>query len=184
MTGKYLFAAALAVLSARAGGAVTVIGNSSARLCYEAAEARISPARDSIATCDAALYGEGLSRDDRVATLVNRGILRMRGGAFDPAIADFDAAIADDPKQAEAYLDKGMALVRAGRDWESAVALFNTALEKRTRKPALAYYGRAVAQESRGRIKDAYLDYREASRLDPKWRDPQVELSRFSVRSQ
>lgn len=184
MTGKFLFAAALAAFSAPAGGAVLVIGNSSARLCYEAAEARVSPGRDSLADCDAALFTEGLTPEDRVATLVNRGILRLRGGAYDPAISDFNAAIAGDPNQPEAYLNKGVALVKAGRDWDGAVGLFNSAIEKRTRKPALAYYGRAVAQEMQGRIKDAYLDYREASRLDPKWRDPQIELARFVVRAQ
>jgi tetratricopeptide (TPR) repeat protein len=182
MTGKFLFAAALAAISAPAGGAVMVIGNTSARLCYEAAEARVSPGRDSLADCNAALYADALTQEDRVATLVNRGILRLRGGSVDPALADFDAAIALDASQPEAYLNKGVALVRAGRDWDEAIGLFNTAIEKRTRKPALAYYGRAVAQEMRGRVKDAYFDYREASRLDPKWRDPQVELSRFTVR--
>jgi len=184
MTGKFLVAAALAALSTPCGAAVLVLGNSSARLCYEAAEARVAPARESLAQCDMALYGDALGYDDRVATFVNRGILRLRGGAVDSAIADFDSAIATDPNQAEAYLNKALALVRANRDWDGAIGLFNTALEKRTRKPALAYYGRAVAQEMQGRVRDAYLDYREASRLDPKWRDPQIELTRFSVRHQ
>jgi len=182
MTGKFLVAAALAALSTPAAGAVLVLGNSSARLCYEAAEARVSPARDSLAECDAALRGDVLGSDDRVATYVNRGILRLRGGAIDSAIADFNSAIAGDPNQAEAYLNKAVALLRVGQDWSAATDLFNTAIEKRTRKPALAYYGRAVAQEMQGRIRDAYLDYREASRLDPKWRDPQIELARFVVR--
>src|SRR3954468_12520753 len=74
MTGKFLFAAALAAFAAPAGGAVMVIGNTSARICYEGAEARASPAWDSIGNCDRALAEEALADADRVATYVNRGI--------------------------------------------------------------------------------------------------------------
>jgi tetratricopeptide (TPR) repeat protein len=181
MTGKFLFAAALAAVAAPAVAAVTVLGNSSARLCYEAAEARMVPTWESLGRCDLALKEETLTEDDRNATYVNRGILRMRSGNVESALQDYDRAIAADPQLAEAYLNKGLALVRGARDWDQAIALFSTALEKRARRPAFAYYGRAIAYEAEGKLKEAYLDYREASRLDPKWRDPQTELSRFSV---
>ncbi|MBV9930120.1 MAG: tetratricopeptide repeat protein [Alphaproteobacteria bacterium] len=185
MTGKFLFAVALAagttLAAAPAAGAVMVIGNTSARICYEAAEARMAPSWDSFANCDRALNEEGLTEFDRVATYVNRGILRLRTGKVDAAIADFDVAIGRDPSLGDAYLNKGIALVRASRDWDEAIGLFNTAIEKRTRRPALAYYGRGVANEMKGRIKDAYLDYREANRIEPKWREPQTDLARFTV---
>lgn len=181
MTGKFLFAAALAAFSAPAGGAVLVIGHSSARMCYEAAEARVTPAREGLANCDRALEEEGLEDGDRNATFVNRGILRLRSGSVDAAIHDFDSAIRRDPDLGDAYLNKGVALLRARGDFDQAIGLFNTAIERRTRRPALAYYGRAVAMEEKGRIKEAYLDYREASRLEPGWRDPKAELARFSV---
>jgi tetratricopeptide (TPR) repeat protein len=181
MTGKFLLAALAAAAATPASGAVTVLGNSSARLCYEAAEARSTPSWDSLGRCDSALKEEALSETDRVATFVNRGILRMRNGDLDGALADYDRAIARDPQLAEAYLNKGLALVRAGRDSDQAIALFDAALQKKARRPAIAYYGRAVAHEAIGRLKEAYLDYREASRLDPKWREPQTELARFTV---
>jgi tetratricopeptide (TPR) repeat protein len=181
MTGKFLFAAALAAFSSPAGGAVMVIGNTSARICYEAAEARSAPSRDSIGNCDRALTEEGLTEADRVATYVNRGILRLRTGKTEAALQDFDTAIARDPALGDAYLNKGIAFVRSGRDWDQAIGLFNTAIEKRTRRPALAYYGRGVAHEMKGSIKEAYLDYREANRIEPKWREPQVDLARFTV---
>lgn len=181
MTGKFLFAAALAALATPARGAVMVIGNTAARICYEAAEARTAPAWDSLATCDRALSEEALTDSDRTATYVNRGILRLRTGKTDAALHDFDTAIARDPSLGDAYLDKGIAFVRTARDWDAAIGLFNTALEKRTRRPALAYYGRGIAYEMKGRIKQAYLDYREANRIEPKWREPQVDLARFTV---
>jgi tetratricopeptide (TPR) repeat protein len=181
--GRFLLLAAAAfAVPAAAAAAVTVIGNSSARLCYEAAESRMSPSSSSVSRCNDALSNEALSRYDAVATHVNRGILRLRMGSVDEAIADFDEAIALDPDQAEAYVNKGMATLRLPQGWEQAVPLFDAAIARRTRRPAIAYYGRGVAHEMAGNLKGAYRDYRQASLLEPKWRDPQVELSRFTVR--
>jgi hypothetical protein len=59
--------------------------------------------------------------------------------------------------------------------------MFDTAIAKKTRRPELAYYGRAVAHELAGQVRAAYQDYRQASRLDPKWRQPKLELARFRV---
>ena len=59
--------------------------------------------------------------------------------------------------------------------------MFDSALEKKTRRPELAYYGRAVAHELTGEVRAAYRDYRQASRLDPKWRQPKADLARFKV---
>ena len=165
-----------------AAAAITVIGSSSARLCYEAAEARSDPSIDAINRCDEALERDSLTQYEMVATYVNRGILKLRRGQIERAIADFDTAIERDPNEPEAYLNKGMATLRLPNGWEQAVPLFNTAIERRTRRPAVAYYGRAVAHELGGEIKAAYHDYRQASVLEPKWNDPRAELTRFTVR--
>jgi tetratricopeptide (TPR) repeat protein len=178
-----LLASGLAVTAVPAFAAVTVLGNSSARICYEAAEARHA-GTGAIADCDEALRQANLAGEDRVATHVNRGILKLRGGRLDEAIADFDRAIALDGGEAEAYLNKGMALLRVADGEKQAIGLFNTALAKKTRRPAIAHYGRAIAYELDGRIQEAYRDYRRASALEPKWRDPRTELARFTVRQQ
>jgi tetratricopeptide (TPR) repeat protein len=181
-TGRLLLIVALAASAAPAAAAVTVIGNSDARLCYEAAEAKDGTSLGSLDRCDRALASDNLNTYDTTATYVNRGILKLRLNRIDDAIADFDQAIGHDPNEAEAYVNKGMAMLRRDGRWSDAVALFDTGIEKRTRRPAIAYYGRAVANEMGGRIKEAYLDYRQASLIDPKWRDPKTELSRFTVR--
>jgi tetratricopeptide (TPR) repeat protein len=180
--GKFLITAAVAALAFPAAAAVTVIGSSSARLCYEAAEARSIPSTNSIGRCDEALAGEPLTDYEIVATYVNRGILKLRRGQIDQAIADFDTAIARDPSEPEAYLNKGMATLKLPNGWEQAVPLFDTAIERQTRRPAIAYYGRGIAHELGGQVKAAYLDYRQASALEPNWRDPRNELARFTVR--
>ena len=180
MRSKFLFAAAALLAASPAAGAVSVIGNSYARMCYEAAEAR-SPSMVALRHCDEALREDSLSHADMVATFVNRGILKARGGNVDQAIADYDEALSRDPDQPEAYLNKGFALLHLPDAALQAKPMFDTALAKKTRRPELAYYGRAVANELTGQVSAAYRDYRQASRLDPKWRDPKVELARFKV---
>ena len=182
MGSKFLFAAAAMLVASPAIGAVTVLGNSSARLCYEAAESRSNPHIAALRTCDQAMRDEALSDYDRVATLVNRGILKARLGKVDDAIVDYDAALNRDPNEAEAYLNKGFALLHVPDAARQAMPMFDSALEKKTRRPELAYYGRAVANELSGEVRAAYEDYRQASLLDPKWKDPKADLARFRVR--
>ena len=182
MRSQFLFAAAALLAASPVAGAVTVLGNSSARLCYEAAESRGNTSMTLIRTCDQAMRDEGLSDYDRVATLVNRGILKARLGKVDDAIVDYDAALDTNPNEAEAYLNKGFALLHLPDAAQQARPMFDNALAKRTRRPELAYYGRAVANELTGQVRAAYEDYRQASLLDPKWKDPKADLARFSVR--
>ena len=40
--------------------------------------------------------------------------------------------------------------------------------------PALAYFGRGLANEDMGNIRDAYADYRRAAQLDPQWSAPRT----------
>lgn len=181
MRSNFLFAAAALLASTPAVGAVSTIGNSAARSCYLAAETRGAPTMDVLRFCDDALRQDALGRDELVATLVNRGILKSRLGDLDGAISDYDAALGRDPDEAEAYLNKGFALLNLPESGEQAKPLFDTALAKKTRRPELAYYGRGIANELTGEVRAAYQDYRQASRLDPKWRQPKVELARFRV---
>lgn len=175
-------AAAAPTRATPAGTAVTVIGNSAARQCYNAAESRQNPSPETLALCDDALRTEPLSSRDRVATHVNRGILRVRAGRIEAGIADFDAAIERDPTIAEAWFNRGVALMRA-QGPEEALPSFNAAVEQSTNRPALLYFGRAFALEAMGNVRGAYADYRRASELDPDWDRPRAELARFTVRN-
>lgn len=182
MLRKLFFAVLIAGVGAPAAASVTVIGNSSARLCYEAADSPLPSSVREIPECDRALRGESLTPHEIVATFVNRGILLLRRGETDSALKDFDAAIARDPDEPEAYLNKGALLMRQPPDPARALPLFEAAIRHGTSKPALAHYGRGLAQEMLGNLKEAYLDYQRATELDPEWPQPREELARFTVR--
>jgi tetratricopeptide (TPR) repeat protein len=158
-----------------------VIGSGLARMCYEAAETERATA-STLDACNRAIADEPLSFDDQVATYVNRGIIRARLNDVSGALTDYDHAIRLNPNEAEAYLNKGALVLKAQHDWRQARALFETALQKRTRRPEFAYFGRAIANELAGDLAGALADYQKASDLAPNWEIPKKELTRFTVR--
>lgn len=180
MALRLFLAFASVVVAAPVAGSVTVIGGSSARLCYQAAESPLSPTPETFRLCDEAIDVEPLSEPDRIATFVNRGILRVRAGRVSEGLADFDEAIRRDPSLAEAWFNRGVALMRTAAP-ERALPAFEQAVVRGTDRPALAYFGRAAAHEALGNVRAAYADYRRASELDPEWDRPRAELARFSL---
>ena len=181
MAVRFLASAALvALISAPAVASVVSIGSTSASLCYQSADSPAEPAFADVRVCDTALNEEGLTGRDRVATYVNRGILRLRRNEIALAIGDFDRALALDPNQPEAYLNKGAAMIKQ-RNPSAALGLFTMAIDRHTSRPELAHYGRAIANEALGNASQAYRDYRRASELDPDWAEPRTELARFRV---
>lgn len=174
------FLGAVAIAGPAAAG-VMVIGNSAGRQCYEAARDGQSSAT-ALEPCDRALAQGDLTSDERVATYVNRGIVLTNARRYGAAIEDFDRAMAMKPSEPESYLNKGSALLRSGASADEAKALFNKALEHKTRRPELAFFGRAITHEETGDVRSAYLDYRRALEAAPQWRLPRRELSRFQVR--
>lgn len=168
-------------LAADADAAVSVFGDSDAYQCYRAAdEGRTDLAAFRI--CDIALENRALRGRDRVATFVNRGILHVRLGRYERAIDDYDRAIALDADEPEAYLNKGLALLRRDEGGQAAVALLSAAIDRDTREPAIAYYSRGVAHELNGDIVAAYHDLQRARQLAPGWDAPARDLARFEVR--
>jgi hypothetical protein len=69
--------------------------------CSKAAAGTIERRRG-LAYCEAALERDNLSVHEEAATLVNRGILRMKAAAASEAERDFDAALRLEPDIAEA----------------------------------------------------------------------------------
>jgi tetratricopeptide (TPR) repeat protein len=179
MLNLILAVAAVAYPMTPTGAPVVTIGNTMARTCYESAEARTATAI-SIAECDSALDGV-LSPSDRVATYVNRGILKLIQSDHAAAEADFDTALRLQPDQAEAWLNKGISVYGRG-DSRGALALLDKSLQLNTSKAAIAYYARGLANEDSGNIRAAFEDLNRAKALAPKWSAPNVELARYQVR--
>jgi len=176
-----LIAAALAAAaSVPASAGITVIGAGNARSCYLAAESKMLPRPSDFRRCNLAIQEGGGGADQLVASYVNRGILHLRRGNTAAALSDFDAATRLNPDEPEAYLNRASALLRQAQT-SGAIAQFDAALAKQTRRPALAYYGRAIAYEEAGNVRAAYKDYLMASQLAPDWDDPRQELTRFKV---
>ncbi len=170
---------ALIPLPAAHAGIVT-IGEGFARSCYESSKAQVStPA--AIETCDRAFSEQALALHDEVATHVNRGILHYLSGNLAAANQDYDAAIALDANEAEAWLNKGIAALKA-RNSAAAAPMFERALALKTARPALAYYGRAIVHEDTGNVRQAYADLQRARDLEPRWALPGEELKRYAVR--
>lgn len=174
------FALAIAMLPSAAAASVITVGGGYAESCYEAADARDLTAR-SLDLCDRALAEEALVARDRVATLVNRGIIHLRRSNLADAEADFNSALSLDPAEAEAWLNKAILYARH-RDSRDALPFVAKALENGTRHPEIAYFVRAMAYEDSGNVAAAYSDFQRARSLAPKWREPVTELARFQVR--
>lgn len=177
------FAAGIATLvlpiSAAQAGILT-IGQGFARSCYEASEAQAATPAN-IEACNRAFTEQALDFHDEVATHVNRGILYYLSGSLALANRDYDQALALDPNEPEAWLNKGMAALKV-HDSAAAGPMFEKALALKTERPALAYYGRAIVNEDRGNIRQAYADLQRARELEPRWTLPREELERYVVR--
>ena len=183
MKAFLLSATAIAFLAATtpAQSARITIGSTMARACYEAAEAHRSDLQ-SKRICDTALTEEGLTHHDRTGTHVNRGILFMLSGDLEMAERDYDRAIALDPNEPEAWLNKGINALKRGES-QLALQFVEKAIALRTRKPAVAFYMRGIAHEEAGNVRAAYADLQRARALDPKWPLPAVELQRYRLRT-
>ncbi|MBL8647460.1 MAG: hypothetical protein JNL46_09400 [Sphingosinicella sp.] len=182
MTKILWFAAVLVVFPAAgaADAAVTILGDGYARKCYEAAEFNRA-GRTAFADCNLALKQDALSSSERAATHVNRGILFMQGRDYANAIADYDTALGIDDDLAEAYINKGIAVLHRGGSETLAVDLLSRGIALTPSRLEIALYARGVAYEKLGRAREAYLDYREAAALKPDWPEPAQELTRFKV---
>lgn len=171
---------ALSIFPVSASASVISLGSDHAAACYRAAEDR-DASRAGLESCNKAMAEEGLMRNDEVATHVNRGIIYLIRGNVREANADFDAALALDPNEPDAWLNKAVAHARFGKSTD-AMPFVSKALELKTRRPALAYFVRAMAQEDSGNIAGAYYDLKRAQALEPTWVEPVAELKRFQVR--
>lgn len=188
LAGIPVFFAALALLSApMAHGqdpssdprAVTVVGaDAHARRCVTMVNAGDVSDR-TMDACARALRYPRLTEEAEVVLRINRGVAYLRRNEFEAALADFDAVIAADSRNAEAHLNRGAALVQL-RQFGPAVAAITEALSLGVREPHKAYFNRGAAREAMRDLRGAYEDYNTALEIQPDWGPANAELARFA----
>lgn len=129
--------------------------------------------------CSRALRYPRITREAQIQVLINRGVTYMRRQENAPALADFDAVIALDRRNGEAFLNRGAALVQMGQPGP-AVAAITEALGLGVSEPHKAYFNRGAARERLGDLRGAYEDYNTALEIQPDWGPANAELARFA----
>jgi tetratricopeptide (TPR) repeat protein len=166
-------------LAGAASGGVVVLGSTHAHRCMDYAFSG-SGQRSAVDVCTLALSEENLTDRNRAGTLVNRGIVHMNRRDYAAAHLDFEAAVALRPDLGEAHFNRGSNKIAQGA-YAEGVTDIERGLALGLKEPEKAYYNRALARESLSDVKGAYLDYRQAATLNPKWALPKKELARFTV---
>ena len=172
-------AALAALIAGPALAAVTVIGDSSAQQCSDAAFHDRAD-QSSLQICNQAIGNSMMGRRDLSGTYINRGVIYMNRSDFNDARDDFNRAIQLDPDIGEAWVNRG-AIDILDKRFKDGIADIDKGLSLGTMEPAKAYYNRGVAYESIDDEKSAYLDYQQALTLEPNWDLPKQELLRFTV---
>ncbi len=157
-----------------------VFGDGLARQCYVDAVSGNPGRASSIARCQTALQRVGMSKIHRASTLVNLGILQMRAGQHDEALAALDKSLDIAPGSPEALINRGAVMIYLGRH-EEAISDLTQSIELGTSKLPEALYNRALAYEKLGAFEKAYDDLTRAIELRPDFEEAQNTLSRYSV---
>lgn len=175
-----IFAAATAALAPSASAQVLVIGGGIARDCYEAVKFNLGRASDAEDLCTRAIQLEALNLTNKAATYTNRGVLRMRQGNYDAALADYAASKRMKPGTGATWLNEGAAYIYK-KDFNSALVSLEKAIELNSQDLYAAYYNRAIAREHSGDVEGAYYDFVKAKELNPEFAATDRQLARFMV---
>lgn len=154
---------------------MTVLGgNPDARDCFEAARFEGVSMRD-IAACDRALVPGATRRKDRIATYVNRGILKARNSDQAGAMADYESALKMAPRQAEVFVNRGNVRYATG-DVAGALDDYARSLELDIRDQGAVHYNLGLAHEKLGQADAARRNYERALEIKPDWLLPRRRL--------
>ncbi|MEM6535752.1 MAG: tetratricopeptide repeat protein [Pseudomonadota bacterium] len=178
---KYIFASLAACLMAPAAIAqVFVVGGGQGAECYKAAKVDHLSPHQAERVCSNALRESTITRGNKAATHVNRGILRMRSAKYEEALDDYTRATKLVPDLGEAFVNRGAALIYLG-DYQNAIPALTRAIDLDSSQLFAAYYNRGIARENSGDISGAYEDFKKADELRPDWDLVKMQLSRFRV---
>ena len=165
--------------SSRAESYASIIsfGNSDAQRCYNAAELA-SYAPGSVDDCNAALESRALPKKDRIATLINRGVVFNHRKNYTAAFADFETALALDSEVSAAYVNRGNSYF-ATQEVDLAIDDYTTALQMNPRNPYIAHYNRGLANEANRNADLAFADFVRVIELRPGWAPAEMRIEQY-----
>lgn len=152
--------------------------NSHARACDDFANSG-NRSDAAVMRCGRALREERDNRGNLIVTHMNRGNIYMARREPQLALADFEAVIALDESNAEARLNRGVALVMLER-YPEAIRVLTDAVSLGVNEPHKAYYSRAAAREALGDLRGALDDYTTALEIRPDWGLADAEMQRLA----
>ena len=180
MYRTFILGAVMAIAGASASAQVFVVGGGLAKDCFELAKSGNYQFRTADETCTRAIQEETMTRANRAATYVNRGVIRMREGNYEDALSDYGRATDIQPELGAAYLNEGAAHIYR-KNFDLALSPLNRAIELESADIFAAYYNRAIARENTGDVAGAYTDFQKALELKPGWDLAERQLNRFTV---
>lgn len=175
-------AAATAIAAQTASAQVFVIGQGLGGECYSKTKNGYVSFRAAEEVCTRALREQAMTRTNRAATFVNRGVLRMREGMYEKALGDYSRAKDLMPDLGPVYLNEGAAHIYL-KDFQAAIAPLDRAIELESADLFAAHYNRGIARENTGDVAGAYYDFQKSLELKPGWEPAEVQLTRFTVES-
>jgi tetratricopeptide (TPR) repeat protein len=170
------------VISMLAHGAQTIIGNSAEGMqCYTTAkmvsDRKFKKLAD-IEPCNKALREDNLSKRDRAATLVNRGLINAVLGNFELAHDDYDEAMRIDPETIGiTHINRGNAYYMQ-QNYHDALDSYTRAVEMNAEPRHVAIHNQAMAYEKVGDLDAAEAGFLKALELVPGWETAQARLER------
>lgn len=161
----------------------TVFGaNSIARNCYLASLNAANTgftSHNALENCDNAIFQTNLVGSDRVATFVNRGIIKVTLEDYVGGAKDYETAISMDPDSGEAYLNRGN-LWFIARNYNKAIDDYTKALELGVRQERIALLNKGMAHEYLNQHSLAKSYYESALEKLPEWPTALEKLERVN----
>lgn len=163
---------------------VQVIGDNGGKTCYRAAELAVSThvaSKDDVAACTRFLAQDRITKSDRAAALVNRGILEMAAGDHAAARRSYDDALQLAENRGETRINIANIYMHQAR-YREAVSEYTKGIPLMTRRQHVGYLNRGLAYEYLEEYEAAGADYARALNLAPQWIRAKKMLARVRLK--
>ena len=128
--------------------------------------------------CTIALKEEAMSRRDRAATFLNRGLIRAANSDFEGAHDDYDEAIKVNPDiEAIVHINRGNSYYMQ-QQYQFALESYSTAIEMDVKQMHVAVHNQAMVYEKLGDLEAAEAGFMKALEMVQGWETAQRRLDR------